>query len=53
MSPSLGDTRTESDFLSHIKQTIAESPASSWVLIMDQLNAFIATLFNLESKLII
>jgi putative transposase len=38
ISPSLGDTRTESDFLSHIKQTIAESPASSWVLIMDQLN---------------
>ena len=38
ISPSLGDTRTEDDFLSHIKQTIAESPASSWILIMDQLN---------------
>lgn len=38
MSPSLGDTRTEDDFLSHTKQTIAESPASSWILIMDQLN---------------
>lgn len=38
MSPSLGDTRTEDDFLSHIKQTIARSPTSSWVLVMDQLN---------------
>ena len=38
MSPSLGDTRTEEDFLSHIKQTLAESPTSSWILIMDQLN---------------
>ena len=37
-SPSLGDTRTEEDFLSHIKQTISESPTSSWILIMDQLN---------------
>ena len=38
MSPSLGDTRTEEDFLSHIKQTIAQSPTSSWILVMDQLN---------------
>jgi len=38
MSPSLGDTRTEEDFLSHIKQTIARSPTSSWILVMDQLN---------------
>lgn len=38
MSPSLGDTRTEEDFLSHIKQTIAGSPTSSWILVMDQLN---------------
>lgn len=38
VSSSLGDTRTEEDFLAHIKQTVDQSPSSQWVLIMDQLN---------------
>lgn len=38
VSPSLGATRTEADFLAHIKKTISQSPESSWIIIMDQLN---------------
>ena len=38
VSSSLGDTRTEEDFLVHIKNTINLSPDSEWILIMDQLN---------------
>lgn len=36
---SVGDTRTETDFLSHVQETIATDPdASKWHLIMDCLN---------------
>ena len=35
----VGDTRTESDFLAHVQQTIATDPqASKWHLVMDCLN---------------
>jgi transposase len=34
----LGPTRTESDFISHIEQTVAADPDASWVFIVDTLN---------------
>lgn len=37
--PSVGDTRTEADYLSHVHHTIATDPdATTWHLIMDCLN---------------
>ena len=37
--PSIGDTRTEADYLSHVQDTIATDPeAVKWHLIMDCLN---------------
>ena len=38
VSPSIGDTRKEEDFLAHIEQTIALDPEGSWTFIVDQLN---------------
>jgi transposase len=38
VTPSLGPTRTEADFVAHIAQTIATDPAAMWVFITDQLN---------------
>ena len=38
-SPTIGETRTESDFAGHIKRTIENAPeAASWWFIVDQLN---------------
>src|SRR4051812_12038809 len=34
----LGPTRTEADFASHIEQTIAADPSASWVFVTDNLN---------------
>lgn len=34
----LGETRTEEDFVSHIENTIAYDPDAHWIFIMDQLN---------------
>jgi hypothetical protein len=36
--PSLAPTRTEEDFVAHIRQTIALDPQASWIFIADQLN---------------
>lgn len=36
--PSLGPTRTELDFVAHIRQTIALDPQAVWIFITDQLN---------------
>jgi transposase len=36
--PSLGPTRTESDFAAHIMKTIALDPNASWTFVVDQLN---------------
>lgn len=36
--PSLGDTRTEDDFVAHIQATVATDPNAKWVFIADQLN---------------
>jgi len=38
IAPGIGLTRTEEDFVNHIKQTDAVSPDSQWIFITDQLN---------------
>lgn len=38
VAPSIGDTRTEADFLAHIEQTVALDPDGTWIFIVDQLN---------------
>jgi hypothetical protein len=34
----IGQTRTEQDFVGHIRQTVASDPNASWVFVVDQLN---------------
>ena len=38
MMPSVGPTRTEEDFVSHVERTIACDPAAAWIFIVDRLN---------------
>jgi len=38
IAPTMGATRTEGDFATHMKQTAAGDPNASWVFIMDNLN---------------
>jgi transposase len=38
MAPSIGPTRTEQDFVAHVRQTIATDPEATWIFISDQLN---------------
>jgi transposase len=38
LSPTVGDTRTELDFVAHIRATVETDPEGKWVFIMDQLN---------------
>ena len=38
IAATLGPTRTEADFASHIEQTVATDPGASWVFVMDNLN---------------
>jgi transposase len=38
IAPTLGPTRTESDFVAHIEQTVATDPEAGWVFIVDNLN---------------
>jgi hypothetical protein len=38
IAPSIGPTRTEADFASHIEQTMATDPGASWVFVADNLN---------------
>ncbi len=38
VSPTVGDTRTENDFVEHIRATVATDPKGEWVFIVDQLN---------------
>ncbi|MCP4250503.1 MAG: IS630 family transposase [bacterium] len=37
-APSIGPTRTEEDFLAHVKQTVATDPQARWIFVMDNLN---------------
>lgn len=38
IAPTLGDTRTEADFLAHVVQTVAEDPQGTWIFVLDHLN---------------
>jgi transposase len=38
LTPTLGLTRTEADFASHIERTVAVDPTGSWVFVLDNLN---------------
>jgi transposase len=38
LRPTIGATRTEEDFASHIEQTVATDPEGSWVFVVDNLN---------------
>jgi len=38
ISPTVQDTRTEADFVAHIKRTVATDPQAGWVIVTDQLN---------------
>ena len=38
ITPSIGSTRTEADFVAHITQTIDTDPEAGWIFIVDQLN---------------
>jgi hypothetical protein len=38
ITPSIGDTRNEADFVAHIRQTIASDPDGVWVFVLDNLN---------------
>jgi transposase len=38
VAPTVGDTRTEEDFVRHIQETVQQDPQAKWVFIVDQLN---------------
>jgi transposase len=38
VSPSIGPTRTEADFVTHIDQTVDSDPDASWIFVTDQLD---------------
>lgn len=38
LSPTVGDSRTEEDFVEHLRATVATDPDGEWVFVMDQLN---------------
>jgi transposase len=38
ITPTLGPTRTEADFVAHVEQTVATDPWAGWVFITDNLN---------------
>lgn len=38
ITPTVGQTRTEDDFVEHISRTIQTDPQAQWIFVMDQLN---------------
>ena len=38
VSPSLGPTRTEADFATHLAATVETDPDATWIFVVDQLN---------------
>lgn len=38
ITPTLGPTRTEIDFLNHIKKAVSSDPSKEWIFVADQLN---------------
>ncbi len=59
VTPSIGPTRTEVDFLEHIRKTVASDPQAPWVFVVDQLNThkseslvkFVTEQCRIETKL--
>lgn len=52
LCPTVGETRTEQDFVAHIGATVETDPDGKWVFIMDQLNTHkSAGLVELVAKL--
>ncbi len=43
ISPTIGDTRTEEDFVAHIRATVSTDPDAKWLFIADQLNTHKST----------
>jgi transposase len=51
VSPSIGPTRTEADFVAHIDRTIETDPEAGWIFITDQLDTHrAATLVELVAR---
>jgi transposase len=51
VSPSIGPTRTEADFVAHIDRTIATDPDAGWIFVTDQLDTHrAATLVELVAR---
>jgi hypothetical protein len=51
VSPSIGPTRTEADYVAHIERTIATDPGAGWVFVNDQLDTHCsATLVELVAR---
>ena len=49
----IGPTRTEQDFVAHIKTTIDTDPDAGWVFVVDQLNTHMSEgLHNLRERLV-
>lgn len=42
ISPTLGPTRNEEDFVAHIRRTIATDPTAPWIFVLDQLNTHLS-----------
>jgi hypothetical protein len=38
VTPTMGQTRTEADFVAHVTETVATDPTGEWIFIVDQLN---------------
>ena len=38
VNPTIGETRTEKDFLEHVERTVDTDPNGTWIIIVDQLN---------------
>jgi len=38
LTPTIGLTRTEADFVAHVRDTVATDPTGTWIFIVDQLN---------------
>ena len=38
IAPTVGPTRTETDFVAHVEQTVATDPDAGWVFVVDNLN---------------
>jgi len=44
ISPTIGPTRTEADFMAHIAATIATDPTATWIFVVDNLNIHVSEL---------